>query len=45
MRQEVKAQGKPDALSFKQLIDIIKTEYEEEQASDTGLGYAGGYKI
>ena len=27
------------------LIDIIKTEYEDEQSNINGPGYAGGYTL
>ena len=36
---------KDSNLSFKQLIDIIKTEYEDEQSNINGPGYAGGYTL
>jgi hypothetical protein len=40
-----KSNSKNDTLSFKQLIDIINTEYEDEQLNSNSLDYAGGYKI
>ena len=42
---KTKVEKKADALSFKQLIDIINTEYKEEQDSSHSKDYFGGYTI
>lgn len=36
---------KESTLSFKELLGIIKEEYEDEKRNTNNLGYAGGYKI
>lgn len=36
---------KDSSLSFKELLGIIKEEYDDENRSNNSLSYAGGYKI
>lgn len=43
--QEESKDGKNSALSFDELLGIIKTEYESEQTFVNKNEYAGGYKV